>query len=91
MAKPRSSSPTHSTPATCSAWTIVPPSAAARSEHQLGVHAGQPVPARRPQLAPGKLRELERLLTGGDLMFADEYHNLVVNQGLDDLLAVTLS
>ena len=68
----------------------VPPSAEARSRHQLGA---MPVSLFRravPQLAPGALRELESLLTGGDLMFTDEYHNLVVNQGLDDLLAVTL-
>ena len=68
-----------------------PPSAEARSQHQRGA---MPIGLFRravPQLAPGALRELERLLTGGDLLFTDEYHNLVVNQGLDDLLAVTLS
>ena len=68
----------------------IPPSAAARSQHKLGV---MPVSLFRravPQLAPGKLREFERLLTGGDLLFADVYHNLVVDQGLNDLLSGTL-
>ena len=67
-----------------------PPSAAARSQHKLGA---MPIGVFRrtvPQLAPDARRELERLLTGGDLLFTDAYHNIVVNQGLDDLLSVTL-
>ena len=56
-----------------------PPSAEARSQHQLGV---MPVSVFRravPQLTSGAQRELERLLTGGELLFTDAYHNIVVD------------
>jgi hypothetical protein len=36
-------------------------------------------------------REIERLLSGGGLKWRDEFSNIVVNQGLNDLLGVTLS
>lgn len=36
-------------------------------------------------------RELERLLVGGSLLWREAWENIVVNQGLDDLLDVTLS
>lgn len=38
-----------------------------------------------------KRRELERLLSGGGLRWAESWENIVVNQGLNDLLDVTLS
>lgn len=36
-------------------------------------------------------REFERLLSGGDVLALKTFENLVVNQGLDDLLSVTLA
>jgi len=38
-----------------------------------------------------KRREIERLLSGGRTLWRDIFPNIVVNQGLDDLLGVTLS
>jgi hypothetical protein len=44
-----------------------------------------------PTLAPGVRREVERLLSGSRRLWRDEFKNIVVNQGLNDLLDVTLS
>lgn len=44
-----------------------------------------------PLMTPGIRRELERILSGGRMIWKDQFHNIVVNQGLDDLLGVTLS
>lgn len=44
-----------------------------------------------PQLKPSIRRELEKLLSGGGLKWHEAWTNIVVNQGLDDLLDVTLS
>lgn len=44
-----------------------------------------------PALDKRTQRELERLLSGGGVKWSDIFHNIVVNQGLDDLLDVTLS
>lgn len=44
-----------------------------------------------PTLTPSVRREVERLLSGSRQLFKLEYKNIVVNQGLNDLLDVTLS
>lgn len=43
------------------------------------------------QLAADKRRELERIIHGSRLLWREAWENIVVNQGLDDLLGVTLS
>jgi hypothetical protein len=45
----------------------------------------------RRQASVQKRREFERLLSGGARRWQDDFENLVVNQGLDDLLDITLS
>jgi len=42
-------------------------------------------------ISAAKRRELEKLLTGGGLLWREVWENIVVNQGLNDLLDVTLS
>jgi hypothetical protein len=44
-----------------------------------------------PQLNASHKRELVRLLTGGSQLWREAWTNIVVNQGLNDLLGVTLS
>lgn len=68
-----------------------PPSVRARKRHALGIMPVSYFRRAVPQLAPSALRELERLLTGGDVLWHEGFANLVVNQGLNDLLNVTLS
>jgi len=47
--------------------------------------------ARLPKLNANQRREVERLMSGSRSLWKDRFQNLVVNQGLDDLLDVTLS
>ena len=67
-----------------------PPSARARRRHEAGLLPIAYFRSATPLLSKSSLREIERLISGGDLLWADEYHNLVVNEGLNDLLDVTL-
>lgn len=46
---------------------------------------------RLPLLKPAIRKELEALLSGGGLKWQEAWTNIVVNQGLNDLLDVTLS
>lgn len=43
------------------------------------------------RMGVGSARELESLLSGGRQLWREEWENIVVNQGLNDLLDVTLS
>jgi hypothetical protein len=49
------------------------------------------VERRLRELAISKRRELEKLFSGGGLLWREAWENIVVNQGLNDLLDVTLS
>lgn len=44
-----------------------------------------------PKLNRSVRRDVERLLSGGRSLWKDRFQNIVVNQGLNDLLGVTLS
>lgn len=44
-----------------------------------------------PALNRSVRREVEHILSGGRIKWKDQFYNIVVNQGLDDLLGVTLS
>jgi len=68
-----------------------PPSARARRRHDLGLLPANYFRRAANLLTPRSLAELERLLSGGNILWRDEYHNLVVNTGLNSLLDVTLS
>jgi hypothetical protein len=68
-----------------------PPSARARQRRDFGLLPVTHFRHSIPSLTKSRLRELERLLSGGTLLFRDAYHNIVVNQGLDDLLSIMLA
>lgn len=67
-----------------------PPSASARQQHELGLLPVNYFRRATRQLSSQVLRELERLVAGGNVLWIEEFENLVVNQGLNDLLNITI-
>jgi hypothetical protein len=61
-----------------------------RQRHEAGVLPVSYFRRATPRLSRQALREFERIISGGDVLFRDDYHNLVVNQGLNDLLNITV-
>ena len=66
------------------------PSARARKRHTAGILPVCYFRRAIPHIHETARRELEKLLSGGDVLWSDGFSNLVVNLGLNELLSVTL-
>ena len=69
----------------------LPKSERARLRAERGVLPLSFIQRNLPTLTPGVRREVERLLSGSRKLWSHNQKNIVVNQGLNDLLGVTLS
>ena len=68
----------------------IPPTARARARHEHGIMPYSLFMRAIPRLDFGARAALEKLCSDPRLLWSDDWHNIVVNQGLNDLLNVTL-